>query len=168
MRRSPPGTSRSWQARRARFLLLDFLQGNGLVPATGRTADQLAGEGPRCRADHAHDPVPPSPADPRRQGPRGREGALEVLEPRAAGQGGRLRPLAPLGPLRSATPCISSTCPPLPTRSAKQPLGWVRFRPTANGGELELHATGGDRSQDGERVELDLAGAEQPPEPADA
>lgn len=36
----------------------------------------------------------------------------------------------------------------------KQPLGWVAFRPSADGAEVELRCIGGDRRQDGKRVEL--------------
>ncbi len=36
----------------------------------------------------------------------------------------------------------------------KQPLGWVVFRPRPDGAELELRCIGGDRRQDGRRVDL--------------
>lgn len=35
-----------------------------------------------------------------------------------------------------------------------QPLGWCRLNLDAEGAELQLHATGGDRSKDGQRVHL--------------
>lgn len=36
----------------------------------------------------------------------------------------------------------------------KQPLGWVVFRPRPDGAEIELRCIGGDRRQDGRRVDL--------------
>jgi 3',5'-cyclic-AMP phosphodiesterase len=38
--------------------------------------------------------------------------------------------------------------------AADQPLGWVRFEPTDGGAGLSLRCIGGDRSKDGQRVEL--------------
>ncbi len=38
--------------------------------------------------------------------------------------------------------------------AAKQPIGWVRFQPTEQGGTLELRCIGEDRDRQGERVEL--------------
>jgi 3',5'-cyclic AMP phosphodiesterase CpdA len=38
--------------------------------------------------------------------------------------------------------------------AADQPLGWVEMRPERAGASLVLHALGGDKAKDGERVEL--------------
>jgi 3',5'-cyclic AMP phosphodiesterase CpdA len=38
--------------------------------------------------------------------------------------------------------------------AAGQPLGWCRFRPVPDGGELELRCVGGDRRNDRQRVAL--------------
>jgi predicted phosphodiesterase len=137
-----------------RFLLLDSLQGDNLVP--GRLGERQLGW--LAKALDA-DPQTPTilflhhPPDPDGKDLVDGEDFLTIVEPRRQvkaivfghshhwGHGER-------------DGIAFINLPAVAYPFGTQPLGWVRFRPTAKGGALELRAIGGDRSKDGERVEL--------------